>query len=88
MNPVKKVVHDVNGVTFVVGLKEFADDDTTVNFLLLSDKKQLCYFDFVSTALKRQGYKNYNVIVYVPNAKYDLVNPTRLVILNRIGISI
>ena len=46
MNSMKKVVHVVNGVTFVVGLEYFVNDKFTLNFILLSDNKQICHHDF------------------------------------------
>ena len=70
-----KVVHPVTSVTFVVGLKYFADDETIVKFILTEDNKQIFYLDFVGNTLTNHGCESNNVLVDVPKAKYDLVHP-------------
>ena len=45
--------------------------------MLTNGNKQICYLDFVSTTLKKQGCERYNVIVDIPDAKYDIINPNK-----------
>ena len=35
----KKVIHTVNGVTFVADLKDFTDDEITIKCMLTNDNK-------------------------------------------------
>ena len=77
MNSVKIGVQAVNCVTFVVGLKDFHDDETTVKCMLTKDNKEICYLDFISITLIKEGCKSYNVIDNAPNAKYNIVNPNK-----------
>ena len=71
MKLVNKVVHTVTGVTFVMGLKYFSDDETTVKFILTEDNKQIFYLDFNNNTLKDHGCKCYTALVDVPDARYN-----------------
>ena len=74
MKPVNKIDHHVTGVTFIVALNDFADDYSTVKFMLTEDNKKICYLEFVANTLKEQGCLSYNVLVDVPIANYNLVH--------------
>ena len=77
MKSVNKVVHAITGITFFVGLNDFANDEITIKCMLTEDNNQICYFDFVSNTLKNHGCESYNVLVYVPDARYDLSHPAK-----------
>ena len=72
-----KMVHAITGITFVVGLHDFSNDEITIKFMLTEDNNQICYFDFVSKYVENHGCESYNVLVYVPDARYDLSHPTK-----------
>ena len=59
--------------TLFVSLKYISNDDTTVEFMLTEDNKQIFYLDFISNTLKINGCENYNVLVDFPDAEYNLV---------------
>ena len=40
-----------------MGLHDLTNDKTTVKFMVIKDKKQICYLDFVSNTLKSTGVK-------------------------------
>ena len=61
MKLVNKALFPFTGVTFIVALNDFADDEFTVKYLLTKDNDQLCYPDFVGTLLKNQGCASYDV---------------------------
>lgn len=61
MKSVNKMVHAITGITFVVGLHDFSNDEITIKFMLTEDNNQICYFDFVSNMLKIMDVK---VITY------------------------
>ena len=61
MKSVNKMVHAITGITFVVDLHDFSNDEITIKFMLTEDNNQICYFDFVSNMLKIMDVK---VITY------------------------
>ena len=61
MKSVNKMVYAITGITFVVGLHDFSNDEITIKFMLTEDNNQICYFDFVSNMLKIMDVK---VITY------------------------
>ena len=65
MKSTKNIRHAVSGVTFVIGLHAFTNDDSVLKFIITDENKQLCYLDFVSLALKKNLCECYNVLVDV-----------------------
>ena len=73
----KKVLHGVTGVTFVVGLQDSINDDTVLKFMITQNNKYLCNLDDLSLTLKKNLREYYNVIVYVPTTRLQLVHPDK-----------
>ena len=58
--------HVIADDTFVMGLHDLINYETTVKFMVTKDNKHICYLDFVSNTLKNHGCGSYNVLVYLP----------------------
>ena len=71
------VVHAVVGETFVIGLHDLENDDTTLKFMVTKDKKEICYLNHLSDSMKSHGGENYNVLVDLPKIKKYHVNSHR-----------
>ena len=50
---IKRVLHAVTIVTIVVGLHDFINDETVINFMIIDDSKELCYLDDLSLYIKK-----------------------------------
>ena len=59
-------VHADVGDTFVMGLHDLTNDETTVKVMVTKKNKQICYLDFVSNTLKNHGSESYNALVDLP----------------------
>ena len=70
----KSVFHAVTGVTFVVSMHTFSNDNSVLKFMITGDNKQLCYLDVVSPALKKNLCECYNVLVDVHTTNHQLVH--------------
>ena len=68
----KKVLHTITGVIFVVDLHDYINDETVVTFMIIDCNKQLCYLDDPSLTLKQNFCECYNVIVNVPTTHLQL----------------
>ena len=79
MKLTNNVVHVVAGDTFVVGLHDLENDDTTVKFMITKDKKDICYLNHLSDSMKSHGCERYNVLVDLPEVKKYHVNPDRTI---------
>ena len=77
MKLTNNVVHAVVGETFVIGLHDLDDDDTTLQFVVTKDKKQFCYLNHLSDSMKDHGCESYNVLVDLPEVKKNPVNPDK-----------
>ena len=77
MKLTNNVVHAVVGETFVIGLHDLDDDDTTLQFMVTKDKKEICYLNHLSDSMKDHGCESYNVLVDLPEVKKNPVNPDR-----------
>ena len=73
------VVHAIAGETFVMGLHDLENDDTTVKFMITKDKKDICYLNHLSDSMKNHGCERYNVLVDLPEVKKYHVNPDRTI---------
>ena len=71
------VVHAIAGETFVMGLHDLENDDTTVKFMVTKDKKEICYLNHLSDSMKSHGCESYNVLVDLPEVKKYPVNPDK-----------
>ena len=71
------VVHAVTSETFVMGLHDLENDDTTVKFMITKDKKDICYLNHLSDSMKSHGCERYNVLVDLPEVKKYPVNPDK-----------
>ena len=52
MKSTKTFLHAVTGVTFVVGLHNFTNDDSVLKFMITDDNKEFCDLDVISLTLK------------------------------------
>ena len=77
MKSTKNVLHAVTGVTFVVGLHTFSNDDSVLKFMITDNKKQLCCIDFVNLSLKKILCECYIILVDVPTTHHQLVRPDK-----------
>ena len=77
MKLTNNVVHAVVGETFVIGLHDLDDDDTTLQSVVTKDKKQFCYLNHLSDSMKDHGCESYNVLVDLPEVKKNPVNPDK-----------
>ena len=75
MKSTKCFLHVITGVTLVVGLYTFINDDSVLKFMITDDNKQLCYLDVFSLALKKNLCECYNILVDVPVTRHELVHP-------------
>ena len=69
------VVHAVAGETFVMGLHDLENDDTTVESMVSKDKKDLFYLNHLSDSMKSHGCESYNVLFDLPEVNKYPVNP-------------
>ena len=53
MKSMKKILHTVPGVTFVIGLHNSINDETVLKFMIIDNNKQLCYLDDLILTLKK-----------------------------------
>ena len=53
MKTMKRVLHTITGVTFVVGMHDSINDDIVFKFMVTDDNKQLCCLDDLSLTLKK-----------------------------------
>ena len=74
MKSTKNVLHAVTGVTFIIGLHIFSNDNSVLKFMITDDNKQLSYLDVVSPVLKKNVFEFYNVSVDVPTPNRQLVH--------------
>ena len=77
MKSMKKVLHSVTGVTFVVGLQDSINDEIVLKFMITYNNKYLCNLHDLSLTLKTNLSEYYNVIVYVPSTRLQLVHPDK-----------
>ena len=71
------VVHTVVSDTFVMGLHDLANDETTVKFMVTKDKKQNCYLHHISSSMKNYGYESIKIIIDLPEVNNSSINPTK-----------
>ena len=77
MKLTNNVVHAVVGETFVMGLHDLDNDDTTVNFMVIKDIKEICYLNHLSDLMKSYGCESYNLLVDLPEVKIYPFNPDK-----------
>ena len=87
MKLTNNIVHAVVGDTFVIGLHNLANDDTTVKFMAIKDKKQMCYLHHLSHSMKNHGFVVIMCWLIFLKLTNILLTLQGRVILNEIGIS-
>ena len=70
-------VHAVAGETFVMGLHDLENDDTTVKFMVTKDKKEICYLNHFSDSMKSHRCESCHVLVDLPEVNRYHVNPDK-----------
>ena len=77
MQSMKNILYAVTGVTFVIGLYNYTNDETLLKFIITDDDKQLFYLDDLSLTLKKNLCEYYNIIIDVPTTRLQLVHPDK-----------
>ena len=77
MKLMNNIVHAIAGETFVMGMHDLENDETTVIFMVTKYKKEICYLKHLSDSMKSHGCESYNVLVDLPEVKKYHVNPDR-----------